>query len=141
MRATNPSREDMAKVTGYYATLYQWETPSPPLPGRPVPTHVTPFKVNDKFPMKGGWRQRYDASNSIKQKGKPTSMQFFLINDYRRCTWWRGRPPPPRLKRCQKLVEITQLMWQHRNISRELGWKILVIITKGNTDTRGVSLL
>ena len=39
------------------------------------------------------------------------------------------------------MVEITQFMWQHRDIQRELGWTILVLITKGNTDTKGIGLL
>ena len=49
--------------------------------------------------------------------------------------------PPPRTERWQKLVEITQLMFQHGEIPRAMGWMVLVLIPKGNTDTRGVGLL
>ena len=42
--------------------------------------------------------------------------------------WWK------------KLVDINQYMWKHRDILREIGWKILVMIHKGNTDTRGIGL-
>ena len=39
----------MVKVTGDYFELYQREDPT--LPGRPVTTHVTPFRVNDDIPL------------------------------------------------------------------------------------------
>ena len=32
-------------------------------------------------------------------------------------------------------------MWKHGEIPRDLGWKILVLIPKGSTDTWGVVLL
>ena len=38
-------------------------------------------------------------------------------------------------------MEITHFMWKHVDISRELGWTIVVIITKGDMDTRGIGLL
>ena len=41
----------------------------------------------------------------------------------------------------QKLVGMTQYMWQHRDILADMGWKLLVLIPKGNTDTQGVGLL
>ena len=44
--------EDMAKVTGDYATLYRREEPPPSR--IPVPTHVIPFRVNDDVPTGGG---------------------------------------------------------------------------------------
>ena len=40
---------DTVKITGDYYTLYRRDEPNPP--GRPVPTHVTPFRVNDGFPL------------------------------------------------------------------------------------------
>ena len=38
-------------------------------------------------------------------------------------------------------MEITQFIWQHREIPNDMVWKNLVLIPKGNTDTRGVGLL
>ena len=38
-------------------------------------------------------------------------------------------------------MEITQFMWNHGDILRELGWTVLVLIPKGNMDTRGIGLL
>ena len=40
----------MEKVTVEYATLYCQEEP-PHLPGRPVPAHVTSFKINNNVSM------------------------------------------------------------------------------------------
>ena len=47
----------------------------------------------------------------------------------------------PILEQWQNLVKITQFMWKHGDIPRYLGWIILVLIPKGNTDTRGIGLL
>ena len=44
-RQLNPSQADLEKVSWDYSALYQWEDPSPP--GRPVPTHVSPFKIDN----------------------------------------------------------------------------------------------
>ena len=44
-------------------------------------------------------------------------------------------------ERWQKLVETTQLLWHHREILMEMVWMILVLIPKGNTDTRRIGLL
>ena len=41
----------------------------------------------------------------------------------------------------QNMVDITQFMWKHGDIPREIGWKTLVLIPKGKTDTRGIGLL
>ena len=38
-------------------------------------------------------------------------------------------------------MDLTQYMFQHWDILTYLGWKIIFLIPKGNTDTRGVSLL
>ena len=38
-------------------------------------------------------------------------------------------------------MKITQVMWKHGEILRELGWKILVLIPKENMDTRVIDLL
>ena len=40
-----------------------------------------------------------------------------------------------------KLVELIQFMWENENVPTELGWNVLVIISKGNTDTRGICML
>ena len=53
----------------------------------------------------------------------------------------RGCQSPPRPERWQKLVGITQLMCNHGHIPMELGWNILVLIPKGNADTRGIGLM
>ena len=44
-----------------------------------------------------------------------------------------GTSTPSRLEQWQKLVYINHFMWQHREIPREPGWTILVLIPKGNT--------
>ena len=44
----HPSHNDLEKVSGYYAYLYQWEDPSPP--GRPVTTHISQFYIDDNTP-------------------------------------------------------------------------------------------
>ena len=45
VRDPNPSRADIENFMGEYATLYRQEEPTPL--GRPVPTDVTPFRVNE----------------------------------------------------------------------------------------------
>ena len=52
-----------------------------------------------------------------------------------------GTSTPPSTERWHNLVEITQLICKHREIPRELGWTILVLIPKGNTDIQGIGLL
>ena len=39
------------------------------------------------------------------------------------------------------LVELVQHMWRTGETSQELGWKILVLIPKETTNTRGIGLL
>ena len=39
------------------------------------------------------------------------------------------------------LVDLVQHMWRTGEIPQDLGWKILVLVTKGTTDTRGIGLL
>ena len=40
-----------------------------------------------------------------------------------------------------RLVDLVHHMWRTGDITQELGWKILVLIPKGNTDTRFIGLL
>ena len=40
-----------------------------------------------------------------------------------------------------KLVDMVQFMWDRRTISSEMGWKIVILVPKGNADTRGMGLL
>ena len=40
-----------------------------------------------------------------------------------------------------KLVDLVQLIWEHRNIPKEMGWTILILIPKGNPYNQGVGLL
>ena len=39
------------------------------------------------------------------------------------------------------LVDLVRHMWRTEEISQELGWKIIFLITKGITDTIGIRLL
>ena len=39
------------------------------------------------------------------------------------------------------LADLVQHMWRTGEIPQELGWKILVLIPKGITNTRGIGLL
>ena len=48
MRQPNPSQGGLEKVPGDYAALYQQEDLS--LLGRPVPTHVSSFKIDNGVP-------------------------------------------------------------------------------------------
>ena len=50
-------------------------------------------------------------------------------------------PPPPNLAKWMTLVELVQFIWDHGTIPKDMGWKILLLITKGNSDTRGIELL
>ena len=48
----NPLQADMSKVAEDYAPLYRWEEPTPP--GRPVPTRIRTFGVNEDSPFEEG---------------------------------------------------------------------------------------
>ena len=39
------------------------------------------------------------------------------------------------------LLDLVHNMWRKGEIPEKLGWAVLVLIPKGNTDTRGISLL
>ena len=39
------------------------------------------------------------------------------------------------------LLDLVHHMWRKGEIPQELGWTVLVLIPKGNTDTRGIRLL
>ena len=51
----HPSWNYLEKVSGEYTALYHKEHPPPPPhpSGRPVPTHVIPFYIDEKTPTKG----------------------------------------------------------------------------------------
>ena len=53
----------------------------------------------------------------------------------------RGSENSSKPGRLMQIVDIVQYMWSTGEISRELGWTILVLIPKLNTDTRGIGLL
>ena len=48
---------------------------------------------------------------------------------------------PPNLEQWQNLEDIIQFMWHPGDIPMEMGWTILVLIPKGNTDTQGTGIL
>ena len=48
---------------------------------------------------------------------------------------------PPWRERWALLVDLVQHMWRTGKIPQDLGCTILVLITKGTTDTRGIGLL
>ena len=50
-------------------------------------------------------------------------------------------PPSPNPSQWEKLLTLVQHMWEHRTISTELSWNILVLIPGGNADTQVVGLL
>ena len=49
--------------------------------------------------------------------------------------------PPPKPEWWQKLLELTQYMWQHMEIPTDMVWTILFLIPKVNTDTQVIFLL
>ena len=48
---------------------------------------------------------------------------------------------PPQTERWMCLLDIVQHMWHTGDITRWLGWTILVLIPKGTKDTRCIGLL
>ena len=48
---------------------------------------------------------------------------------------------PPSTEQWVCLVDIVQQMWRTGEIPKELRYTILVLISRGFTDTRGISLL
>ena len=48
-------------------------------------------------------------------------------------------PPKPEIWR--KLLELTQYMWQNREILTDLGWTIIILTLKRITNTWGISLI
>ena len=48
---------------------------------------------------------------------------------------------PPKPVRWMKLVNLGQFMWELGTIPADLGCRILVLVSKGNTDNLGIGLL
>ena len=46
-----------------------------------------------------------------------------------------GNPPPLKPEKWIKLMELVHFIWKNSTIPIELGWTILILISKGNTDT------
>ena len=44
-------------------------------------------------------------------------------------------PPPLKPEKWIKLMELVHFIWKNSTIPIELGWTILILISKGNTDT------
>ena len=119
--------------------MYHREEP-PPL-GRTVPTHVKPFGVNNDVPLEGGLEADVKQLRLYKAGGKNHLRSENFKKELRESYPAEGTSPPPMPEQWQNMVEITQFMWKHGDIPREIGWKILVLIPKGKTDTRGIGLL
>ena len=58
----NPSWADPEKVSGEYAALYQQKEISPM--GWTVPTHISPFKIDDRFSKVSQQSQRWRQKSS-----------------------------------------------------------------------------
>ena len=52
-----------------------------------------------------------------------------------------GASAPPNQEWWQKLVGLTQCMWQHGYIPTDMGWTVLFLAPKINTDTHVIGLM
>ena len=113
----------------------------PPPPDRPVPTHATPFEIDDETTTKGESKEAVRRLRRNRSGGhthlRAEHLQQCIREEYPSET----STAPLKPNRKIKLVEIIQFMWETRFIPTELGWNVLVLIPKVNADTRGIGLL
>ena len=111
------------------------ENPSPP--GRPLPTHITPFDLDDETPTKG------EIEAAVRRLRRNRAGGHTHLREEHLQQWIRNAHEayiytvPLNLTRWIKLVEIIQFMWYIGSIPTELGWAVLVLVPKGNTYTWG----
>ena len=73
--------EDMENFAGDYAALYQWEYPTPP--GRPVPTHVTLFRINQKLFLEAEVEAEFRRLSMNKAGGHT----HISTEHFKKCLW------------------------------------------------------
>ena len=130
----------MVKVTGDYSALYRRGKLTLP-PGRLVPTHVTPFRVNSDVPLEEGVEAGVRRIHLHKLGGHIHLRAEHFKQWLREVYLDKVTSNPTRPEQWKNTLYITQLVWQYGETLREIVWTILVLTPKGNTDTRGIGLL
>ena len=85
-----------------------------PFPGITVPTHTKPFKVNDNFTSEGGVRVRCATDPTSQGRRAHTPLRGAFEELALEGVSDGEKFHPPRLEQWQKLVKITQIIWQYR---------------------------
>ena len=129
----------MWKFRGDFQNLYQMEGPHPP--GLLLATHVGSYKVNEEVPSEAELEAAVRRLRPHSAGGTPTSSWNTSNSCGDSCTPGSLQRPPPRRELLLYLVDIVQHMCHTRNIPQELEWTVLVLIPKGITNIRGISLL
>jgi Reverse transcriptase (RNA-dependent DNA polymerase) len=136
-RPHKPSRENLIGTSTTFQALYTAEQPSPP--GLPIPVSVAPFAIPDGPPTEDEIR---DAVKRMRRR-RATGQTGMRAEDFQQ---WALEAFPdnenaPNRARWDKLVAILTRMWETGEIPTELTWTILVLVPKGNGDSRGIGLL
>ena len=126
-------------MLGDYADLYHRENPPPP--GQYVPTHVTPFNIDDATITEVKIKAEVRRLRRNRACGHIHLWEEHLHKWLREAYQTDNSNLPPKPTRYIKLVAIIQFMWYTRSILVELVWFVLLLIPKGNSDTHGIGLL
>ena len=119
--------------------LYQQEYPFPPV--RPVPTHVTPFDIDEETSTEG------DIEAAVIWMGRNRAGRHTHIQEEHLQQCLREAYPEetstvlPKRAWWVKLVDIIQFMWETGSILTKLGWNVLVLIPKVNADNWEIGIL
>ena len=113
-----------------------------PPPGRGLSTHVYPFHINYDLPSDAEVK-----SAVLRLRPHKAGSHTHLRTEYFK-TWIRkaypgegATPPTPPIWKVDAACGHCPIYVEHWGDSALLGWTILLLILKGDTDNRGIGLL
>ena len=134
VRQPNSAQAYLEKASGEYAVLYQQEHPPPT--GRSVPTHISPFQIDNRFlpeeevvtEVEADVEAEVEAEveAAVRQLRVNRSRVHMQLQVEHFKTWLREAYPEkkttarPKPSKWMNLVELVQFMRDKRTISGEL---------------------
>ena len=129
----------MEKVRGYSQNLYQREEPHPL--GLPLITHTSPEKLNKDISLEAEVAAELLHLRPHKAGGHTNLHAEHFKRWQREAYPGENSKTPPQRELLLCLVDLLHHMWRPGETPQELGWTIMVLIPKGNTNTRVIGLL
>ena len=129
----------MDKVRKDLQTLYQREERHPP--GMPLATHMYPAKVNDEIPLDAELEEMVRRLRKHRAGGN-THLHKEHFKHWRRDAYPREQSKtPPTYGSLEVSGRHCTAHLAHGEIPQDLVWNVLVLILKGNTNTRDIGLI